>query len=160
MADSITPVRVAAIPFPVVGPPDRTRRKGHRGIRIGLVASEILSLTALLFILLPMVGQLRWFQPSGMLAGWPELRDAHATCQQFLRQWDSLRNRARTVREAGGGWSWTRLDDGRFRIVGHSETRTNSGALRRARYQCDLAPLTSSGRWRVDSLVVTRERPS
>jgi len=160
MADAITPVRVAALPFPVVPVPGRTQRKQARGIRIGLVASELVALTALVLILAPLAGQLRWSNASRLLAGWPDLRDAYATCQQFVRESDSLRNRARVLRPQGGAWSWVRLDDGRFRIVGHSDSRSPSGSLHRTRYQCDLVPLTSNGRWRVDSLVLSHERPT
>jgi hypothetical protein len=160
MADAITPVRAAALPFPMVQPPGRTRRKRSRGIRVGLVASELLSLTALVLILAPLASQIRWSGASRLLTGWSDLRDAHATCQQFVRESESLRNRARMARPQGGAWSWTRLDDGRFRIMGHSDSRTRSGTLRRTRYQCDLVPLTSNGRWRVDSLVVIHERPA
>ena len=160
MAGPITPVRAAAIPFPIVQPPSRTRKKQSRGIQIGLIAFEILSLTALVLILVPLVGQLRWLNPSRLLAGWPDLRDAHATCQQFVRQSDSLRNRVPTALQRGGAWSWARLDDGRFRIIGRSDSWTRSGTLHRTRYQCDLAPLTSNGRWRVDRLTVSRDPPS
>jgi len=159
MADSITPVRVAALPFPMVEPRSSTRTTRARGIRIGLVASELVAVTALVLILAPMAGQLRWSQASHMLAGWSDLRDAHATCQQFVRESDSLRNRLRMLRPQEGAWSWSRLDDGRFRIVGQNDSRTPSGDLRRTLYQCDLVPLTSSGRWRVDRMVISHERP-
>jgi hypothetical protein len=156
MADSITPVRVAALPFPAVRP-----RKRPNGIRIGLIACELLSLIALAAILAPSAGHLRWSGASRLLAGWPDLRDANAACQEFVRESDSLRARAPIdpIRDSGA-WSWTRLDDGRFRILGYTDGRTRSGAVRRTRYQCDLAPLTSNGRWRVDSLVVSRNRVS
>ena len=160
MTGPITPVRAAALPFPIVRPPGHTRRKTSRGIRIGLIASELLALTALVLILAPLAGQVRWSSASRLLAGWPDLRDAHAACQQFVRESDNPRNRGRVVRPEGGAWSWTRLDDGRFRIIGHSDSRTGAGTLRRTRYQCDLVPLTSNGRWRVDSLVISHERPT
>lgn len=161
MTGPITPGRAAALPFPIVRPAGHTRRNRSRGgIRVGLIASELLALTALVLILAPLAGQVRWSSASRLLSGWPDLRDAHATCQQFVREWDDLRNRARMVHPEGGAWSWTRLDDGRFRIIGHSDSRTRSGILRRTRYQCDLVPLTSNGRWRVDNLVISHERPA
>jgi hypothetical protein len=160
MADAITPMPAAALPFPIARPPTRTRKKRFRGVRIGLVASELLALTALALILAPLAAQVRWSGAGRLLSGWTDLRDAHATCQQVVRESDSLRNRAHMVHPQQGAWSWTRLDDGRFRVIGHSESRTRSGAVRRTRYQCDLVPLTSNGRWRVDRLVISPDNPS
>jgi hypothetical protein len=122
-------------------------------VRLGLVACEILSLTALLIILLPLADQVRLPSVARFLAGWPDLSDAHAACQQFVRQG----GHAAAAPEVGT-WTWLRLNDGRFRIIGTMEQPTAKSGVGLTRYQCDVAPLNSDGRWRVDGLVMSRER--
>lgn len=155
MADAITPVRVAALPMPAIA-----RRKRSHGSRAGLVACELLSLAALAYIVLPQATRVEWSRAARFLSSWSDLRDAHTTCQQFVRRADSLRRPAAAQSPlTAESWTWKRLDDGRFRIRGVTDRRARDGALSRTRYQCDLIPLTSNGRWRVDSLLVSRERP-
>lgn len=155
MTDFITPIRMVPVSDRVIR---RNRRRPPR-MRLGLVACELVSLAALFSILAPRAAEVRLPGVSRFLAGWPDLRDAHATCQRFVRETDSLRGRA-TATQARGGWTWLRLEDGRFRILGSMDGRTRSGTVRRTRYQCDMAPLNSDGRWRVDSLAVSRGPPS
>jgi hypothetical protein len=153
MTDSITPVGVAALPLRLP-----RRRQRHQGTRLGLVACELLSLIALITIVAPAVRQIPWPVTTGLLADSPDLRDAHTTCQQLVRQADSLRGRrVVTSPDDSRSWSWRRLEDGRFRIVGQVDGRTRSGVARRTSYQCDLVPLNSNGRWGVDRLTVSRE---
>jgi hypothetical protein len=148
-SSSITPIRIAPISDRVI------RRKRRPRLRLGLVACEVLCLTALFTILVPLAGQVRVPSVSRFLAGWPDLSDAHATCRQFVRRAEAAQG-GEASREAGK-WSWRRLDDGRFRIVGALDHPTTAGGIRRTRYQCDLVLLNSEGRWRVDSLAVSRE---
>jgi len=152
MTSSITPIRIAPISDRMI---QRKRRRPR--MRLGLIACEVLSLAALCTVLVSLAGQARVPRLSGFLAGWPDLRDAHAACSQFVQQSAIGRGVATTTaaREVGG-WRWLRLDDGRFRILGTLERPTASG-LRRTRYQCDLSPLNSAGRWRVDSLAISGE---
>jgi len=154
MTDSITPIRIVSVSDRVI----RRKRRAPPGMRLGLVACELMALAALFAILAPMAAEIRLPGVRRFLAGWPDLRDAHATCQRFVRETDRLRGRT-TATHAAGSWSWLRLDDGRFRILGSMDGRTRSGMVRRTRYQCDMVPLNSDGRWRVDSLAVSRGPP-
>jgi hypothetical protein len=156
MTDFITPIRIVPVPDRLI----RGRRRRPPGVRLGLLACELMSLAALVAILAPRAADVRLPGVSRFLSGWPDLRDAQATCQQFVRETNSrLRDRT-TGTQARGGWSWRRLEDGRFRILGSMDGRSRSGKVRRTRYQCDMAPLSSDGRWRVDSLAVSRGPPS
>jgi hypothetical protein len=153
MTDFITPIRIVSVSDRVI----RRKRRPPR-VRLGLLACEVMSLAALFAILAPKAAEVRLPGVSRFLSSWPDLRDAHAICQQFVRKTDSLRGRT-TAMQAPGGWSWRRLDDGRFRILGSMDGRSRRGTLRRTRYQCDMAPLSSDGRWRVDSLAISRGPP-
>jgi hypothetical protein len=155
MTDFITPIRIVPVSNRVI----RRKRVRPPGVRLGLLACELMSLAALFAILAPRAAEVRLPGVSRFLSGWPDLRDAHATCQQFVRETNRLRDRT-TAMQARGGWSWRRLDDGRFRILGSMDRRSRSGTVRRTRCQCDMAPLSSDGRWRVDSLAVSRGPPS
>lgn len=156
MMDSITPIRIVSISDRVI----RRRRRQAPRIRLGLVACEVISLAALLAIVTPMASEIRMPGVGRFLAGWPDLRDAHAACQRFVRESESVRSRSKTPPpQERAGWTWLRLDDGRFRVLGSMDGRTDSGRLRRTQYQCDLAPLNSDGRWRVDSLAISLARP-
>lgn len=155
MTDFITPIRIVSVSDRVV----RRKRRRPPGVRLGLLACEVMSLAALFAILAPRAAEVRLPGVSRFLSGWPDLRDAYATCQQFVRQTKSLRDRT-TATQARAGWSWRRLEDGRFRILGSMEARSRSGTVHRTHYQCDMAPLSSDGRWRVDSLAVSRGPPS
>ena len=151
MASSITPIRIAPLSERVI----RRERRRRIQMRLGIVACEIVSLAALFAILLLLAGQVRLPGLQRFLAGWPDLSDAHAACRQFVRQAEigSKGTVPMTVRELGT-WSWLRLQDGRFRIVGTLDHFTASGGVRRTGYQCDLALLNSDGRWRLDSLAI------
>jgi hypothetical protein len=152
MTSSITPIRIAPISDRMI----RRKRRRPR-MRLGLVACEVLSLAGLFAILLPLVGEVRVPSVTRFLAGWPDLSDAHIACRHFVRQSMIGRSEAGAIAtHEVGGWSWLRLEDGRFRILGTLDRPTASGP-RRTRYQCDLAPLNSEGRWRVDSLAILRE---
>ncbi|HZM25904.1 MAG TPA: hypothetical protein VFB89_00950 [Gemmatimonadales bacterium] len=148
MSSSITPIRIAPIS-------DRMIRRKRRRPRLGLLACEVLSLAALFTILVPLTAQVRLPSVGRFLVSWPDLSDAHAICRQFVKRAEAGQEES-TSREVGN-WGWRRLDDGRFRILGALDHPTVSGGIRRIRYQCDLAPLNSQGRWRVDSLAFSRE---
>jgi hypothetical protein len=149
MTSSITPIRIAPISERMI------RRKRRRRPRVGLLACEVLSLAALFTILVPLAAQLRLPSMGRFLVSWPDLSDAHATCRQFVKRAEAGQDQGMN-REAGN-WSWRRLDDGRFRILGALDHPTPAGGIRRTRYQCDLVPLNSEGRWRVDSVALSRE---
>jgi hypothetical protein len=149
MTSSITPIRIAPISDRMI------RRKRRRRPPLGLIACEVLSLAALFTILVPLAAQVRLPSVGRFLASWPDLSDAHATCRQFVKRAEAGQGEGMS-REAGN-WSWRRLDDGRFRILGVLDHATAAGGVQRTRYQCDLVPLNSEGRWRVDSLALSRE---
>jgi hypothetical protein len=149
MASSITPIRIAPLSERVI----RRKRRRRIRMRLGIVACEIVSLAALFAILMLLAGQVRLSSVGRFLAGWPDLSDAHATCRQFVRQAEIGSKVPMTVREVGP-WSWLRLEDGRFRVIGTLDHITASGGVRRTGYQCDLALLNTDGRWRLDSLAI------
>ena len=140
-----------------------TARVGERatwGIeRWAMVGSELVTVTALLASLAS-IRPLR-AAPAGreLLPGGSGPRDAYVACARFVEGGATPGRRVSPgAPPAIAAWQWTRLDDGRLRVVGYTDSRSPLGEPHRTYYQCDLAQL-ETGRWRLDSLAVSPGRP-
>ncbi len=125
-----------------------------------LAGCELLTLTALL-------ASLASFAPGHHAPGGDRLlpagtgpQDAFAACARFIGggAMPDAPGRA-TTPPSIAAWRWARLDDGRFRVRGYTDARSPAGERHRTYYQCDLVQL-NAGRWRLDSLTVSGQRPT
>jgi hypothetical protein len=111
------------------------------------VALELVTLTALLASLASMIpGEARAGDRLPPVGIGP--RDAYAACAHFIGGWPPNID----------AWNWTKLPDGRFRVLGYADAQSPVGERHRTYYQCDLVQL-NEGRWRLDSLAVSTSRP-
>lgn len=122
------------------------------------VALELVTLTALLASLASMIpGEAR--AGDRLPAAGTGPRDAYAACAHFVGGWPTHRkDRKQAAPPSIDAWQWTKLPDGRFRVLGYADAQSPVGERHRTYYQCDLVQL-NAGRWRLDSLAVSTNRP-
>jgi hypothetical protein len=125
-----------------------------------LVAFELITLTALLASLASIVpGEARATGDRLPAAGMG-LRDAYAACAHFIGGGVTpRRDGSQATLPDIGAWQWMKLPDGRFRVLGYADARSPVGERHRTYYQCDLVQL-NAGRWRLDSMAVSTNRPT
>lgn len=122
------------------------------------VALELVTLTALLASLASMIpGEARAGDRLPPVGIGP--RDAYAACAHFIGGWPTPgRHGSEAAPPNIDAWNWTKLPDGRFRVLGYADAQSPVGERHRTYYQCDLVQL-NEGRWRLDSLAVSTSRP-
>jgi hypothetical protein len=121
------------------------------------VALEVITVAALLATLVSIVQSSEGPAGTQLLPAGSGPRDAYAACARFVE--GGAMPQAARGRVDIGAWQWTPLADGRLRVRGYSDARSPVGEPHRTYYQCDLVQL-QAGRWRLDSLAVTAQRPS
>ena len=125
-----------------------------------LVAFELITLTALLASLASIVpGEARATGDRLPAAGMGP-RDAYVACAHFIGGGATPgRDGSQATLPNIDAWQWMKLPDGRFRVLGYADARSPVGERHRTYYQCDLVQL-NAGRWRLDSLAVSTNRPT
>jgi hypothetical protein len=141
---------------PAYGPDSNATRKAQSAPWStrdwGSIVCEAVTVTALVAILVSLVGGGNAPHGPDLLPAGTGPRDAFAACARFVGG-EAPSAASRAHMEA---LQWARLADGRFRVRGLADSPSPLGELHRTYYQCDLVQL-QPGRWSLDSVAVTTQ---